>query len=222
VAINAYHQDGSHANYQSTAESGVTSDARTQSLVLQVAPGLNSETFSITVTLSCYPYPDTLIGEQSVTVGGGGGGGGGGGAGGGGGGGGADPSDPLRPGGCAREIRGTVGPDVLNGNSGDDLILGFSGDDRERGRGGDDCLVGGEGRDRLLGGSGYDRLTGGSGADLLEGDRGHNAYDAGSGDDQVYARNGRRETVLCGPGNDRVRADATDRLVACEHVVLGR
>jgi hypothetical protein len=230
VEINAYHQDGSHANYVSTAESGVTSDARTQSLILQPAPGLDRETFTVTVTLTCSPNPEMVIGQGAVAVGegggsgggggggsGGGSGGGGGGGSGGGGGGGTDPSDPLRPGGCAHEIHGSAGPDRLDGDSRDDLIFGFGGDDRAWGRDGDDCLVGGRGRDRLFGGSGYDRLTGGSGADLLEGDRGRNAYDAGPGDDRVYARNGRREVVACGPGEDRVRADAADRLIGCEH-----
>jgi len=224
VLLNAYHQDGSHASYKSTAEINVTSDSRTDSLGLHPAPGLNSETFDVTVTLSCYPYPETLIGQGSVTVTGGGGAGGGGTGGGGGGGagaggGGADPSDPLRPGGCERELRGTRGPDVLNGGSGGDLILGLGGADLERGRGGDDCLVGDADRDRLLGGDGYDRLTGGRGADRLEGGGGRNAYDAGPGNDRVDARNGRRETVICGSGEDRVRADAADHLVGCEHLI---
>lgn len=215
VAINAYHQDGSHANYISTAETGVTSDSKTQGLILQPAPGLKSETFEVTVTLSCYPYPDMLIGNGSVTVGDNGSGGGGSG-----GGSGADPTDPLRTGGCARVLHGTAAADVLNGTSEGDLILGLGGDDRERGRGGDDCLVGAAGRDRLLGGDGWDRLTGGDGGDRLDGGAGRNAYDAGLGNDRINARNGRRDLVDCGPGEDRVRADAIDRLVGCEHVVL--
>src|SRR4051812_32684657 len=158
VSVDAFHQDGSHANHQSTAESGDTNDARSVSLVLRPAPGLDRETFTVTVTLSCFPNPDTVIGQGAVTVGegggsGGGGGNGGGGAGGGGGtggnggggtGGGAAPTDPVRPGGCAREIHGTSHADNLEGDSRDDLIFGFGGDDREQGRGGDDCLVGGQ------------------------------------------------------------------------------
>jgi Ca2+-binding RTX toxin-like protein len=227
VAINAYHQDGSHANYISTAETGVTSDSKTQGLILQPAPGLKSETFEVTVTLSCYPYPDVLIGDGSTTVGGNGGGdkgsggstgGGSGGSGGGSGGGtGGNPTDPLRTGGCTRELRGTGAADVLNGTPKGDLILGLGGDDLERGRGGDDCLVAAAGRDHLLGGGGWDRLTGGGGADWLDGGVGRNAYDAGPGNDRINARNGRRDLVDCGPGEDRVRADAIDRLVGCEH-----
>jgi hypothetical protein len=93
VNTDAYHGDGTHANHQSTAESGgVTSDSRTHSLVLQMAPGALSETFQITVNLTCFPNPETLIGQHSITLtrsadggsGSGGTGGGGGGTGGGG------------------------------------------------------------------------------------------------------------------------------------------
>jgi Ca2+-binding RTX toxin-like protein len=148
----------------------------------------------------------------------GGGDNGGGGGNGGGGSGGADPDDPLRPGGCANELLGSPRPDVLDGESGGDLILALGGADRVRGRDGHDCLVGGSGRDRLLGENGSDRLTGGSGRDRLDGGAGRNAYDAGSGDDRVMARNGHRETVRCGPGDDLARVDADDRVRGCEQV----
>lgn len=148
----------------------------------------------------------------------GGGGGGGSGGGGGGGSGGGDPDDPIRPGGCANELVGSGGPDVLEGQTGGDLILALGGNDLLRGRDGDDCLVGGSGRDRLLGEEGYDRLTGGGGDDRLDGGPGRNGYDAGPGDDRIKARNGFRETVRCGPGEDTVQADGDDRLRGCEHV----
>jgi hypothetical protein len=32
----------------------------------------------------------------------------------------------------------------------------------------------------------------------------------------VNSKNGRRETIDCGPGNDVVRADKRDRLKGCE------
>ena len=149
---------------------------------------------------------------------GGGGGGNHGGGGGGGGSGGAEPDDPLRPGGCANELLGSAGPDVLDGEAGGDLILALGGADRVRGRGGHDCLHGGSGRDRLFGEAGYDRLTGGGGADLLDGGPGRNAFDAGRGDDRIRARNGLRERVRCGPGDDTALADRSDRLRGCEHV----
>lgn len=148
--------------------------------------------------------------------GGGGGQGEDGGGSGGEGGGGAD--DPLGPGGCVGELRGTPGPDVLEGRDSGDLILALGGADRVRGRRGHDCLVGGPGGDRLLGDEGDDRLTGSSGADRLDGGPGRNAYDAGTGDDRIKARNEERELVRCGPGEDSVRADSNDRLRGCEHV----
>ena len=126
--------------------------------------------------------------------------------------------DPLRSGGCARAREGTSGNDVLNGTGGPDLIFGRAGNDRLFGHGGDDCLVGGRGRDRLYGRGGYDRLTAGSGADTLVGGSGVNRYDAGSGNDYVQSANGRRETVRCGSGRDRARADRRDRLRSCERV----
>jgi hypothetical protein len=88
VNSDAYHQDGSHANHQSTAEyGGVTSDSRVHQLVLQMAPGLLTETFDVQVKLICFPNPDTIIGHLSITLTRSGGGAGGGGSGGGGGGG---------------------------------------------------------------------------------------------------------------------------------------
>ena len=143
---------------------------------------------------------------------------GGGGRGGDGDGGGGDADDPLGPAGCARELRGTPRPDELQGGDRGDLILALGGADRVRGRRGHDCLVGGSGGDRLLGGKGDDRLTGGRGDDRLDGGPGRNAYDAGPGDDRIKARNGQRERVRCGSGNDWVRADPEDRLRGCEQV----
>ena len=186
----------------------------------------------LTAQCSRYDANGTLHGSDTIEVsgdpvviprkGGGGGGGPGGGGGdgggnGGGGSGGADPGDPLQPGGCAIELLGTAGPDLLDGGAGGDLILALGGADRVRGGDGHDCLLGGPGRDRLLGEDGRDRLTAGSGADRLDGGEGRNAYDAGSGNDRVRARNGLRETVRCGAGFDIVRADRSDRLRGCEH-----
>jgi len=164
-------------------------------------------------------YGESVLIPRRGDAGGGGGGGGGGGHGGGGGGsGGGDPDDPLRPGGCANELFGTPAADRLDGGPGGDLILAFGGADRVRGRDGHDCLIGSSGRDRLLGEDGFDRLSGGRGGDRLDGGPGANAYDAGPGNDRVNARNGRRETVRCGPGDDRARVDRSDRARGCEHV----
>lgn len=44
---------------------------------------------------------------------------------------------------------------------------------------------------------------------------------AGGGNDAIYARDGRRDSVACGGGRDVVHADRVDRLTACE-IVLHR
>jgi Ca2+-binding RTX toxin-like protein len=64
----------------------------------------------------------------------------------------------------------------------------------------DDC------NDKLYAGAGGDRLDGGPGRDLLHG---------GAGPDRLDARDGRRDTIMCG-GGDVVMADARDRLLGCE------
>ena len=44
----------------------------------------------------------------------------------------------------------------------------------------------------------------------------------GTGSDVINAVDGARDTVLCGKGRDRVRADARDKLKGCEQVRRGR
>lgn len=61
----------------------------------------------------------------------------------------------------------------------------------------------------FVGGSGNDALTGGSQAD---------DFDGGAGNDTIVSRDGTRETVVCGPGFDRVTADVLDVTAGCESV----
>jgi Ca2+-binding RTX toxin-like protein len=56
------------------------------------------------------------------------------------------------------------------------------------------------------GGAGRDLLVGGSAPDLLDG---------GPGGDRIRARDGKRDTITCGGGRDRVRADRKDKLTGC-------
>ncbi len=139
--------------------------------------------------------------------------GGGGGSGGGGGGG---PTEPLAAGGCVLALLGTNGADTLTGGAGHEVIIGFASGDRIRAMDGHDCAVGGTGGDRIDGGRGNDRLTGGTGKDVLVDSSGVNVFDAGPGKDSVYARNGSRELVRCGPGNDLAQVDRRDRARGCE------
>jgi hypothetical protein len=56
------------------------------------------------------------------------------------------------------------------------------------------------------GGAGRDLLIGGSVPDLLDG---------GPGGDRIRARDHKRDTIFCGGGRDRVRADRKDKLTGC-------
>jgi len=45
-------------------------------------------------------------------------------------------------------------------------------------------------------------------------------YDGGPGNDEIFSRDGRRDTIVCGPGHDVAKVDHLD-LVAhdCESVI---
>ena len=93
----------------------------------------------------------------------------------------------------ADRLVGTHGADTLYGLGGADTILGLAGNDLLDGGAGNDTLVGGPGRDTLFGRSGNDVLS---------------------------VRDGLRDRVSCGPGQDRVIADRIDIVGRdCEHVV---
>jgi hypothetical protein len=86
-------------------------------------------------------------------------------------------------------------------------------------RGGDrhgDVVDGGAGDDDLSGGFGDDTLVGGPGRDTIAGDRPlrcnelHCDLGGGSGNDTIEARDGEVDSITCGPGTDRVVADADD------------
>lgn len=110
----------------------------------------------------------------------------------------------------ADDIIGTWSSDEVEGKAAADELTGNGGNDELSGGGGADRLVGGLGADELLGGEGNDTVGGGSGGDVLEG---------GSGNDVIGARDGRRDTISCGAGTDRVVADVVDRVLAgCESV----
>ena len=73
---------------------------------------------------------------------------------------------------------------------------------------GNDKLVGAIGDGFLFGLGGNDELSDGGGADTL---------DAGSGDDVIDSVDGAVDTDVCGPGKDKITADATDSVNAdCE------
>ena len=115
-------------------------------------------------------------------------------------------------------LNGGSGADSLTGGRGTDRLSGGSANDKLNGGASADRLSGGAGRDRLKGGSGNDRLSGGSGKDVLVGGKGKNTLLGGGGNDVLDITGGRRDKAVCGKGSDRVKADATDRVVGCERV----
>ena len=105
---------------------------------------------------------------------------------------------------------------LLAGYSGDDRLSlaggpGFSGRFPDAGGSGP-LLDGGHDRDRLVGAGGDDFLIGGPGADR---------FDSAGGRDQIWAREGDRDQIACGPGRDFGKADRKDRTLSCEDLRTG-
>lgn len=98
----------------------------------------------------------------------------------------------------AANLSGGEAPDNLGGTGGGDVLLGRGGGDVVFGRGGNDVVSGGAGGDAVYGDSGRDVLLG------------------GPGDDHLYADDGQRDSVSCGPGRDTVFADTFDMVSGCE------
>ena len=145
---------------------------------------------------------------------------------------GTDADDTLRGTRGSDLICGLAGSDLISGLGGNDMLYGDAcggtarlalelaaggeGNDSVFGGRGDDRLYGTGGKDRLSGGPGNDTLSGGGGSDLLLGNKGHDTLRGGQGNDTIHAQDGRRDTINCGPGRDRVLADGQDRLRRCE------
>ena len=89
-------------------------------------------------------------------------------------------------------IKGDERPNTLAGTSNGDAIYGYGGDDRIDARGGYDTLRLGGGKDRGRG---------------------------GRGNDQIFAVDGSKDEIYCGPGSDRVKANPGDNVAGgCEKV----
>ena len=129
--------------------------------------------------------------------------------------------------GVTRFTVGTPGDDVLVGSNDRDVLSGRGGDDCLFGRANDDRLTGGTGADLLDGGSGGDRINGDAGEDKIRAGRGNDTITPGAGkdavaaqggDDEIFARDTTRDTIDCGAGVDKVKADRTDTVKSCEYV----
>jgi len=115
----------------------------------------------------------------------------------------------LVPGDTSGTITTTVLPCTLVGTTGPDHLQGTPRADRICALAGADWINGGPGNDYLDGGSGNDTITGGPGHDTIVG---------GSGNDVIHARDGERDRIDCGPGNDVAVVDGHDRVRNCETV----
>jgi Ca2+-binding RTX toxin-like protein len=134
---------------------------------------------------------------------------------------GAGGDDVLDGGDDNDKVVGGSGNDQIRGDDGRDELFGGNGNDRLDGGDGRDMLAAGAGNDRLVGGPGSDQLFGEAGKDRIIGGSGANRIDGGTGNDSIDTRNGVVDTILCGAGDDRVRADRKDKLSACERVTFG-
>jgi predicted extracellular nuclease len=96
-------------------------------------------------------------------------------------------------------IRGTNGPNVLNGTNKSDVIMGLGGDDVIRGGNAEDVICGGAGDDILHGENAADVLLGGFGDDDLFGGNGDDALIGGPGDDVLVGGGGVNQFEQEGP-----------------------
>jgi metallophosphoesterase (TIGR03767 family) len=121
---------------------------------------------------------------------------------------------------CSNAIRGTRGPDTLNGTANGDDMRGRRGDDELRGHTGADCVRGGRDDDVVRGDEGHDNVRGGSGRDRVIGGDGEDELFGGARRDHVVANDGVAETVACGRGRDVAIVDPSDTPQDCEKVKL--
>jgi Ca2+-binding RTX toxin-like protein len=125
------------------------------------------------------------------------------------------------------EIKGTVGPDTLEGGEAADTLFGFDGNDVLLGGTGDDLIVTGPGDDSADGGLGNDQingipgaagpysyyassgaqtLLGGAGNDFIVGGNDTDTLDGGDDADSLFGLTG-ADLLLGGSGDDSVSGD---------------
>ncbi len=80
---------------------------------------------------------------------------------------------------------------------------------------GDDVVHGGDGVDRMEGGDGNDVLD-----DAARSHADRDRFSGGAGRDEIFSRDGKRDSVKCGPGADVAKVDSRDAVASdCEHVI---
>ena len=114
-------------------------------------------------------------------------------------------------------LRGHRGDDHLHGGEGNDRLEGGAHDDLMHGRRGSDTAIGGNGDDDILPGKSSDVARGGEGSDQLFDDEGSDELRGGAGNDRFSARDGDRDVIRCGAGEDIAIIDGRDLAIECEH-----
>ena len=130
---------------------------------------------------------------------------------------------------------------TITGTNGNDFLPGTQQSDRISARGGDDIVYGLRGNDRIVAASGSDLINGDGtcpagvrnpnycsddetqgGNDKISAGSGNDVAQGGKGNDTIFARDGERDVIHCGPGFDRVYADRADSVSSdCERVTRG-
>jgi RTX calcium-binding nonapeptide repeat (4 copies) len=141
---------------------------------------------------------------------------------------GAGGNDDLDGGPDADDLRGGPGTDdavVYAGTTGVMVTLDDDDDDGAPGERDNvhrdvEDIYGGEGDDTLTGSTVRNTIDGDGGADRLRGGEGPDFLFGGGGNDGLDARDGERDLVDCGPGEDVAAAEQVDRTIGCD-VVTG-
>jgi Ca2+-binding RTX toxin-like protein len=114
--------------------------------------------------------------------------------------------------------------EVIQGDGAPTRLVGSPGDDRLRSYDLGDTIEGGAGKDTIEAGNGDDTINPGPGEDTVNAEAGPGSCNflvcrGAFGNDTIDARDGERDSIDCGIGEDRVKADAQDVVAAnCETV----
>jgi len=132
------------------------------------------------------------------------------------------------------DLDGGPGADTLNGGAGTDaatyggrtapvtVTMDGKANDGEAGEGDNvandvEAVYGGKAGDTLTGSSRADTIDGQGGNDTITGGKGTDFLFGGDGNDTINSRDGKAETVDCGPGSaDRIIGDKSDKATGCE------
>ncbi len=105
----------------------------------------------------------------------------------------------------ADTLLGGDGPDLFVAGSGHVLMVGGYDDDTFVAGGGNDTIIGGTGTDLVFGSTGNDYIDGGGNSDLIF---------AGSGDDVILGSDTGYNEIVCGGGDDTIKAHGGDTIYA--------